>query len=189
MDKFPVFTIQDIKSWAIANSMAKDYVYLMLHNLENRGEIERITKGIYTFHGDISVVGFAFRPFYYGLEYALYVHGFSEQGSNPVVITSRKVRNGIREFKGRNYVVHRIAKKHLFGYELVKVGSLWVPVSDPEKTLIDMIYFRHYLPENLLKALLNATENRKIGAYLEGYEKRFADKVKRIIGKRGQKQA
>ena len=155
----------------------------MLHNLESRGEIERITKGIYTFHSDISVVGFAFRPFYYGLEYALYVHGFSEQGSNPVVITSRKVRNGIRKFRDRNYVVHRMAREHFLGYQLVKSGNFWVPVSDPEKTLIDMIYFRHYLPESLLKTLLNAAENKKIDAYLEGYEKRFADKVRRIIRK------
>ncbi|EQD66731.1 transcriptional regulator, partial [mine drainage metagenome] len=81
----------------------------------------------------------AFLPFYYGLEDALSLRGFWEQETNPVIITPRKVRNGVRQFDSRNYVVRRIDRKMFFGYTFVNYEEFYIPVSDTEKTLIDLI--------------------------------------------------
>ena len=156
----------------------------MLHNLEKKGEVYRITSGIYTFQEDIRVVGFAFRPFYYGLEDALYLRGLLEQGSNPVIISTRKVRSGLRSFRGRNYVIHRIGSRHFFGFELIRSGDMWIPVSDVEKTLLDLIYFRHYIQDDSLKGIMRLISKDKIERYLKRYDLRFANKVRLFLKKK-----
>lgn len=180
--EFPVFSVVEIRSWLASKHADEDYAYLLLHNLEKKGEVERITRGIYTFHKDVRVVGFAFKPFYYGLEDALYLKGLVEQGSNPVIVSPRKVRNGLRDFRGRNYLIHRIDNRHFFGFELVKYGDSWIPVSDMEKTLLDLIYFKHYVPKDSLKSILEHVNKSKLNKYLERYDKRFADRVNLIVG-------
>ncbi len=181
---FPTFSIYDVKSMLVAQGANPDYAYILLNNLTRRNEVKRITRGMYTFHEDIRVVGFAFTPFYYGLEDALTIRNLWEQGSNPVVITPRKVRNGVRGFHGRNYVLHRIEKTHFFGYDLIRRGNFWIPVSDTEKTLIDFIYFRHYLSEDVLKRIAAIADMKKLKQYLHSYDPRIADKVMRIAKER-----
>ncbi|MEM0202299.1 MAG: hypothetical protein QXR73_03925, partial [Candidatus Micrarchaeaceae archaeon] len=66
--EFPVFTVSDVKLLLRDRKISANYLYLMLHNLLKKNKIKRITKAIYTFHDDVVVVGFAFQPFYYGLE-------------------------------------------------------------------------------------------------------------------------
>ena len=176
-EEFPVFGVNEIKSWLVANQGHPAYAHIILHNLESSGEIYRITRGFYTFHEDAHVVGFAFKPFYYGLEDALYMHNIIEQGSNPVVVTTRKVRNGLRNFAGRNYVIHRIENRHFFGFELVGQGKTWLPVSDLEKTFIDLVYFRHYAHDEAMVKLLKTVDRKKVRKYLDNYDKRFANKV------------
>jgi predicted transcriptional regulator of viral defense system len=178
---FPVFTIYDLKSMLAARKANKEYAYMMLHNLAKRNEIIRITRGVYSFHKDVRIVGFAFQPFYYGLEDALTIRKLWEQGSNPVIVTPRRVRNGVRAFSGRNYVLHRISGKHFFGYELLRYGNIWIPVSDTEKTLIDFIYFKHYLRDDVAMKMIKQVDAKKMRSYLKRYDKRTADKVTHLV--------
>ena len=173
---FPVFSIRDIRIILSSQGAGAGYAYTLLHNMAARKEITRITRGIYTFHSDVRVVGFAFAPFYYGLEDALSIKGMWEQGANPVIITHRKTRIGTRAFLQRNYVIHRIDLKHFFGFELVKYGDLWIPVSDAEKTIIDFVYFNHYLRPDILNKLKRDADVGKIKRYLKAYDRRFSNK-------------
>ena len=66
--------------------------------------------------------GFGFSPFYYGLEDALSLRNVWEQETNPVIITPRTVRVGIRKFEGRHFVVRRIDRSMFFGYTFVDYG-------------------------------------------------------------------
>ncbi len=157
------------------------YSYQLLHLLAKGGEIRRITKSMYTFSKDIRVVGFAYSPFYYGLEDALTLRGIWDQGSNPVIVTSRRIRNGVREFGGRNYVLHRINKAHFFGYDLMKIGDLWIPVSDAEKTLIDLLYFRHNIGGEVLANLKKTLDRKRLEGYLKSYDRRLAMDVFRKL--------
>ncbi len=175
--KFPVFTIEDVMLAFKSSGMSYKYLRLMLYKYSKSGRIRRISSGVYTFHNHAIVVGFAFRPFYYGLESALGILGFSNQGVNNVVITTRKVRTGIRTFDGRNYRIARIKNRYFFGYKLMQYGNFWVPVSDIEKTLIDMVYFKIGIRDELMKDAFSKLDIRKLNRYLKVYNGGFRKRV------------
>lgn len=164
---YPVFTINDARVLLGSMGASKEYTYTLLHNLRKSREIVKITRGIYTFQKDLSVVGFAFRPFYYGLQDALSWRNAWEQETSPVIITPRKVRSGLRTFLGRNYLVRRIDRSMFFGLDTIKAGDSWIPVSDPEKTLIDFVYFKEHLPRNALEELLQMVSITVLEGYLD----------------------
>ncbi|MCL5099961.1 MAG: type IV toxin-antitoxin system AbiEi family antitoxin domain-containing protein [Candidatus Marsarchaeota archaeon] len=170
---FPVATLTDIRTALKPKGISDAYLKRLINYLMHDGKLSRITKGVYTLHNDMTTVGFAFQPFYYGLENALTIRKLWEQGTNPVVITPRKVRTGLRTFLGNNYVVQRIDKELFFGYELVKYYDFWIPVSDIEKTLIDFVYFKHYLRKDVLKELKRTANREKLSGYLKAYAPRF----------------
>ena len=78
-------------------------------------------------------------------------------------------------------MVHRIDRKYFFGFELLKYGGFWIPVSDTEKTLIDFVYFRHYLRADVLHKLAKSADRRKIRRYLKMYDKRLSQKVLSLL--------
>lgn len=178
---FPTFKLSDLRLAFSQKRIKDNYLYLMVHNLEKRGEIRRITRGIYTFHKDVSVVGFAFSPFYYGFEDALSIRGISLQGTNPIVVTLRNVRQGRRVFAGRNYIIRRIPANLLFGYNVVKRGSFWIPVSDIEKTIIDMMYFDNHIRDELWPDILKELDMKLLNEYLTHYKKEFRAKMLKVI--------
>lgn len=175
----PSFSTGDARR--LLSDISDGYLDVFLHNLTKRNKIHRISRGIYTFHDDSGVVGFAFRPFYYGLQDAMSLHNIWEQETNPVVITPRKVASGLRQFEGANYVVRRINRKMFFGYELMKYGDLWIPVSDVEKTLMDIVYFEQNIPEDALKAFKRKINKEKLLSYLEKCDGWMVKRVKNAL--------
>lgn len=170
---FPTVTLSDIRTALKSRKISDAYLKRLINYMMRSGELKRITKGAYTLHDDVTVVGFAFRPFYYGLENALTIRGMWEQGTNPVVMTTKKVRAGIRKFGDSNYVVQRVDRKLFFGHELVRYYDFWVPVSDSEKTMIDFVYFRHHLRGDVLKGLKRMTDRKRLEGYLKSYPPEF----------------
>ncbi len=187
---FPTFTIDDLRLSLKGTGISDAYIYVMLHNLLKNGEVTRITRGIYTFHDDAVVAGFAFRPFYYGLESALSIRGVSGQGANYIIMTPRNVRTGMRSFHGRNYRVQRVESGLMFGYSVVRYGSFWVPVSDVEKTVIDMLYFDGAIRDELWPGIAAALDRKRLMDYLKRYppyfRKRALDSVA-AMGRAGRK--
>ncbi len=156
----PCFTFQDaVRLLTPADS---SYVSLMLHNMVGQGKLFRVKRGVYSTRNDPQVVGFAFPPFYYGCQDALSLHGLWEQETNPIVITTRKVRSGLRTFEGANYLVRRINRPMFYGYETIQYDDLWIPVSTIEKTLIDLVYFRQHLSEELLEEFNKRIKKTKL---------------------------
>ena len=178
---YPVFTFRDAKLALEKKGITGSYLRLMLHKHYASGRIKRITKGVYTFHDDAIVVGFAFQPFYYGLESALSILGVSTQASNNIVMTTRNVRAGIRSFQGRNYRIIRIESRLLFGFSTIKVGDFWVPISDLEKTVIDMLYFKVPIREELYPEISKKLDKRKFEEYLKRFDKSFSASAKKKI--------
>ncbi len=162
---YPVFTFRDAELALKKKGIGGGYLRLMLHKYYASGIIKRVTKGVYTFHDDAIVAGFAFQPFYYGLESALGMLGVSLQGSNNVVMTTRNVRTGTRSFAGRNYSIMRIKPNVLFGFSTIKVGSFWVPVSDLEKTVIDMLYLNVPVREELYAGIAVRIDKKRFFEY------------------------
>lgn len=175
----PSFSIGD--TGRLFPKASRAYLSLLLHNLCKRAEIWRISRGIYSFHDDTTVAGFAYSPFYYGLQNALSIRGLWEQETNPIVITPRAVRTGRRVFAGANYIVRRIGRPLFFGHEMMQYSGFWVPVSDVEKTFIDLVHFRQPISEELLAEFRQRVDKKKLSAYLEKCPPKLAKKVRTAL--------
>ncbi len=177
----PTFTIGDVRRTLSATKISDAYLHLMLHHLIKKGEIKKITRGTYTFKEDIQVVGFAYTPFYHGLQEALSLRNLWDQETNPVVITPRKVRNGIRIFLGNNYLIRRISRRMFFGFEMIRYYDFWIPVSDIEKTLIDLVYFEIKIPPEILGGIKEKIRKPVLVEYLRRVPPWVKKRVQRII--------
>ena len=56
---------------------------------------------------------------------ALSIHDLWEQETVPVILTTRKVRPGIRQVMDNNIFIKRISKKYFFGFEYIKYGDFY----------------------------------------------------------------
>lgn len=177
IDKTPAFRARDIEL------MVGDRAYslLLLHNLAKRGEVHRITKGWYSTLDDPVVSVFAFRPAYLGLQEALSLHGLWEQETNVVLLTPRMLRAGTRNVMGSNVVVHRIVKERFFGFEYLKYGEFFVPVSDVEKTLIDLVYFDQTPSREVLTEIRSKVGAKKVQVYLRAYPEDFRRRLRSLL--------
>ena len=176
------FSIKEVEIFLRQYGAGKSYARVMLHNLEKKREIKRLKRGYYSFEENLDTVGFLFEPFYYGLQDALSLQGLWEQETNPVIITTRKVRTGLRGILGRNVWVRHIKRSMFFGYEPKRVGNLFLPVSDIEKTLIDFVYFKLNLPDDVLKKMIKRIDRKKMDEYLENTNKYTMARVNRLLG-------
>lgn len=170
---YPVFTLSDIRVLLNIMHISSRYLKILINQLIKNKEIKHITRGVYTFHDDIAVVGFAFRPFYYGLEDALTYWNLWTQATNPIVMTTNGVREGIRKFEDANYSVNRIDPKLFFGFNFIKHYDMWIPVSDLEKTMLDLLYYKCDLRKDVMEKLLNLIDRNKLEMYLKFYNPRF----------------
>ena len=174
----PIFSITDLRRFLAKKGISRGYSTLLIYNLLQKGEINRIAKGFYSFQSDVLVSGFAFSPFYYGLQEALSLRNLWEQETNPVIITPKKVRPGLRKIMGANILVRRIGRKMFFGFDLVKYYGTWLPVSDAEKTLIDFVYFKEHLPNSALNELKAQIDRKRLNRYLKRCSPKIRKKVK-----------
>ncbi len=176
LKKTPVATIASLKK-----IVGGDYAYLLAENLVKRGELKRIAKGVYSTSDDPTLAVFYFRPAYIGLQAALSIHGLWEQETNAVIVTSQNVRAGLRPVFENNVLVRKIAPKYLFGFEHREYQSLCIPVSDVEKTFIDMVYFRQPIDKDVLKEFRVRIDKSKLDEYLESYPARFRSAVLKVL--------
>ncbi|MGA3020860.1 MAG: hypothetical protein ABSD68_02845 [Candidatus Micrarchaeales archaeon] len=174
---YPVFTLSDMRVVLGKEGITQRYLKELVSRLIRAKEIHRINKGTYTFYDDTAVVGFAYRPFYYGLEDALSYRNFWTQATNPIVITPNRVREGQRKFGNANYLVRRIKPKLFFGFSFVNHYGFWLPVSDPEKTLIDLVYYRHGVRADAIESLTKAIDRKRLEEYMKKYSKRLRKNV------------
>ncbi|MGC8981475.1 MAG: type IV toxin-antitoxin system AbiEi family antitoxin domain-containing protein [Minisyncoccia bacterium] len=169
IQKTPVFTSRDIQRIV----KEKNYAYLILNKLTKQKEIFRITKSFYSKFDDPILSVFCFKPAYLGLYEALSLYNFWEQETNVVIITTKKVRQGIRKILDSNVIIKRLKSKYFFGFDYLKYYNLYLPVSDLEKTLIDFIYFKETLPSSLLQNFKSKIDSKKLQDYLQKYPKNF----------------
>lgn len=160
----------------------KQYQKQLIRNLLLKGKIKKLSKGFYTIHNEPSLAVFCFKPAYLGLQDALSFHELWEQETIPIIITSRKVRQGIRKVLGVNILVRRVDKKYMFGFDYCKEGEFYLPYSGIEKTFIDMIYFNENFSEEAIKSILRKLDRKKLGLYLKVYPKKFRKKAAGHLG-------
>lgn len=159
----------------------KEYYKQLILNLVRNKDIFRITKGYYSKYDDPALAVYCFQPSYLGLQDAISFHNLWEQETIPIIITQRKVRQGIRKVNGSNILIRRMDKKYLFGFEYEKMGDYYLPYSDTEKTFIDMVYYKENLDKETIKEIKQKIRIPKINRYLKRYPDRIKDKVKGLL--------
>jgi len=183
--KTPIANISSLKKFIRRKN--KDYIHLLIHNLIKNGEIKQITKGYYTVYEDPSLIVFCFKPSYLGLQNALSFHNLWEQETNPLVVTTRNVRIGLRETFGRNVLIKRISPKYFFGYDYYLDGDFYMPYSDIEKTFIDMVVFNQPLDNGVIKEFRKRIDRKKLRDYLIRYPKKLQDRILKKLNSKGGK--
>lgn len=173
----PIFRARDVEIL----TGSRGYAHLILHKLSEKGEVKRVVKGWYSLHDDPVVAVFCFKPAYIGLQEALSLHDLWEQETNVVIVSTRRVRTGVRKVLDSNVVIHRISVEHFFGFEYLKYGELFIPVSDIEKTLIDLVYFNEVPGEEVLNEIRRRMDGHRLNLYLRRFEPKLRQRVLKLI--------
>ena len=178
--KTPAFTFKGAERFLKYKGSTSAYAKLFMSKLVKSGRTYRITKGNYSLFKDNEIVGFPFYPFYYGLGFALTNHGLSKQQFNPHVITTRNVRAGLRTAFCSNFYVSKISEGMFFGYIYVKGENFSYPLSDIEKTLIDMLYYDFSVEEYVYENIFKRLDKRKTREYLKLCNDKITGKYTRL---------
>ncbi|MEM4605429.1 MAG: hypothetical protein QW103_00105 [Candidatus Pacearchaeota archaeon] len=176
-DKSNVVDFKSIKR-VVGN---ENYAKLLIHNLIKSKKIYKLSKGSYTKHLDSSLSVFAFSPAYLGLYSSLSFYGIWEQETIPVIITTKKIRRGLRNILGSNVLIKNIDKKYFFGFDLKKEGNFYLPYSDLEKTFIDFVFYNINLSEEIVSNLRRKIDKSKLLKYLKVYPQRIKNKVSSLL--------
>lgn len=175
--KSPVVDFSSIARIVRYKKNIKQYTKQLIRNLLLKGKIKKLTKGYYTQYNEISLAVFCFKPSYLGLQNAMSFHNLWEQETIPVILTARQIRPGIRKIMGNNFLIRKIDKKYLFGFEYYKDGDFYFPYSDIEKTFIDMVYFRQYMDKEVIENFREKINKKKMKDYLRKYPRKFRKAV------------
>ena len=173
----PVVNANSIARIIKSKKQVKQYNKQLIRNLILKRKINRLTKGCYTIHEDPNLSVFCFSPAYLGLQDALSLHNLWDQETVPVIVTTRKVRPGIRKILGTNVLIRRLNNKYFFGFDYYKQGSFYLSYSDIEKTFIDMVYFKERLTTETIKNFVKKINKKKLNSYLKIYPKKIKNKV------------
>jgi predicted transcriptional regulator of viral defense system len=161
-----MFTFKTVES-----KVGKSYAKVLLHNLKKKGLVIELVKGVYTFKKSPYMLAKAIPKSYVGLGSAAFLHGLWEQVSRITILSpyaSLKARVGEREISGFKVVLRKISEKMFFGYELKYMEEIgeWIRVSDPEKTLIDLVYFNYPFKKEIVPKLLEIVDSGKVMEYM-----------------------
>ncbi|MCL4326378.1 MAG: hypothetical protein M1481_06130 [Candidatus Thermoplasmatota archaeon] len=181
---YPVFTRRDLKLYFTDRKIKAANLTRLLSYMKSNGKLYALRKGVYTFKKDDMVSGFSYSPFYYGLLSALTIRELWTQNSRPDIITIKKVRTSnvsIFDDPKDRIFVHHMSAKYFFGFDVVRYGTMKVLVSDPEKTLIDLFYYKVKLAIQNYSGLLRAVNTKKLRRYLKVYDKRTARIVMEFV--------
>lgn len=179
--KSPIVSYSSIQRIIKGNKGNSFYTKQLVRQLIFKGKIKKLAKGCYTSHNDSQLILFYLKPAYLGLQDALSLHGLWEQETVPIIVTVRKVRQGLRKVLGVNVLIRRIDKRYLFGFDYIQQGEIYYPYSDIEKTLIDMAYFNEKLGAEVINNIAKKIDADKLKLYLKKYPLRFQKKVLKLL--------
>ena len=170
LKKVDFFTFKNVEA-----KMGKNYAKLFISQQMKKGNLIRICKGIYSFKKSPYILVKVLGKAYLGLGTAALIHNVWDKAVNITILTplaGRKIRSGERIVGNRKVIIEKISEKMYFGYEYKRVDENIVKVSDPEKTLIDMIYFNYPYLDEIFDNLSEICEKRKLRKYVKIMRKR-----------------
>ncbi len=182
---YRTFTSHDIHiAFSVRHKMISDKtIQVTVSRMVKQGRLYAITKGAFSREKRDELVGFAFAPFYYGGLAAMMMRDMIDNQVKMEIMTIHRVtRSLIKVYGGSSVVVlHHTPLKYYFGFDNLKYGDLTVPVSNPEKTLIDLFYYKIKLQIERYSNLLKAVNRKRLRKYLKVYDKRTAKLVLNFV--------
>lgn len=124
--------------------LSKDRAKYFLEEESKRGLFLRLKKGLYTLQTDVpgeeEIANKLYQPSYLSFEYALAYHGIMPEMVYAITSATTKPT---REFdvQGRAFSYFTIKKQAFTGYQLVSKGERNFFIAEPEKALVDYLYF------------------------------------------------
>ncbi|MHB8371668.1 MAG: type IV toxin-antitoxin system AbiEi family antitoxin domain-containing protein [Thermoplasmataceae archaeon] len=179
--KQPYLTTGDAKRFLKKMGSSDEYTILFLHNLVKSGKLLRLKNGFYSFTRNEIISGFAFRPYYFGMEFALTLRKIWTQQSKPIIITTTKANVGTRNVMGTSVIVRRIDPNVFFGFEYINYSGIFVPVSVPEKILLDFLYYGINLDGDTVNALIRMSDREIIKNYADKIGKKYQNYVRMLM--------
>lgn len=128
---------------------SKSYAYFLLHNLERKRWLERVTRGLYQFiplsygyperipPANSFVIGASLvKPYYFSYYTSNSYYGFTTQMPFTLFIATTKKKPDV-EWSSSTFKFVTLSKRKFFGYRREKVFDTEVNMAEPEKSLVD----------------------------------------------------
>ena len=180
-EKFPAFTVKDVKLFLRKNGADRGYYKVFMHNMIKSGRAFTVRRGYYTLHDDPMIAGFAFSPFYYGMETSLTYYKLWDYMTPISIITTNRIRRGNIELFGRNASIRKVQRDKFFGYSMVQYKDMYIPMADVEKTFIDSVYFHARFSRPVYAAMVKKIDRKKLNNYLKRYTEIIKKQVNSLM--------
>ncbi len=184
---FKTFTFSDVRILLSEKdrNISDKTIQVTISRMVRKRLIYKIVKGVFSLQERDEFSGFAFTPFYYGGLAALMIRDLIDDQVKMEVMTTRPVKRSFLEiYSGDSKIVlHHIPKKYYFGFEDIKYGNITVPVSDPEKTITDLFYYKDRLSLQDYAEILKQIKLRKLRDYLKVYDNHTRKSVLNFVKK------
>ncbi len=132
LKKMPLFTMKDFRK-IIRTTYAKKH----LERFIKKEYVFRIQKNKYTVHKDpLLIAPWIYHNSYIGSYSALQYHGLITQLPQNIICITGSPKKKIKIFDTEVVYKH---SKYIFGYEMEKRAGIKIPISLPEKAVIDSI--------------------------------------------------
>jgi len=126
-----------------------DYAYHLLHNLERKRWIERVTRGLYQFiplsygyperipPSNAFIIGAnLIKPYYFGYYTSNSHYGYTTQMPYTLFIATTKKKPEIT-WEGNTFKFITLSKQKFFGYKKEQIFGNEVIMAEPEKSIVD----------------------------------------------------
>lgn len=159
-----VFSPQDLQHLLGASEIALRF---LLTRAVKRGEVLKLRRGLYGLAthtpSELEIANLLYRPSYVSFTFALsYYHIIPE---TVYTITSATTRTTATfSVLGKQFTYHRIKRTAFTGYVTQRINHQTIWIAEPEKALVDTLYFvalkKQGLPERLDLARLSKPKMR-----------------------------
>lgn len=138
---------------------------------------EKLQKGTISFtDNNLIIATQLYEPAYVSLDSALLFHNLLTQV--PKDIDCVTTINS-KYFKLHNINYHKITPKLFFGFKKYKLENSYAFIAEPEKAILDGLYYNKYSIDNL-KEWLPKINYTKLKEYSRIYNKKIQDQIKNV---------
>ena len=158
------------------------YARLLLYNLRRQNRVLRLMRGWYSFKKSPYLLWIPLRG-YVGLGHAATFWGLWDQACIITILTPRHVREGDRWVGEERVLVKRIPPSLLFGLTTVYIDDVPVRISDPEKTLVDLVFFNYPCLDEILSRAEEVIDRTRLQQHLAELQKKKPYRFRRVMKK------